>query len=120
MVRYRVNFAKKQPSSFSEDGVGYLQKDVDRLDSQHVYENKGKQVGCAGSGAEIGTLWLFSHRNGSKPHLESSLFRYAVVGFALNEAMGLLSLMVAFTPLDHDSHLLSFDRLIIPIYHSID
>nr|AMJ16566.1 ATP synthase F0 subunit 9 [Petrobiona massiliana] len=54
-------------------------------------------VGCAGSGMGIGTLFgslvIGLARN---PRLERTLFRYAIIGFALSEAIGLLSLMVAF------------------------
>ena len=51
-------------------------------------------AGCAIVGAGVGTLWVSGSlvigmaRN---PHLEATLFRYTVVGFALSEAMGLLS-----------------------------
>ncbi|KAH0505936.1 ATP synthase F(0) complex subunit C2, mitochondrial [Microtus ochrogaster] len=53
-------------------------------------------VGVAGSGAGIGTvsesLIIGYARN---PSLKQQLF-YAILGFALSEAMGLLCLMVAF------------------------
>ncbi|KAI4540943.1 hypothetical protein MG293_008085, partial [Ovis ammon polii] len=44
-------------------------------------------VGVAGSGAGIGTV---------NPSLKQQLFSYAILGFALSEAMGLFCLMVAF------------------------
>merc|ERR1712151_644087 len=54
-------------------------------------------VGCAGSGAGIGTVFgsliIGYARN---PSLKPQLFSYAILGFALSEAMGLFSLMMAF------------------------
>merc|ERR1712180_424130 len=54
-------------------------------------------VGCAGSGAGIGTVFgslvIGYARN---PSLKGQLFAFAILGFALSEAMGLFSLMMAF------------------------
>uniref|UniRef100_A0A8C9Q9K8 ATP synthase lipid-binding protein n=1 Tax=Spermophilus dauricus TaxID=99837 RepID=A0A8C9Q9K8_SPEDA len=54
-------------------------------------------VGMAGSGASIGTVFgrliIGYARN---PSLKQQLFSYALLGFALSEAMGLFCLMVAF------------------------
>merc|ERR1712100_89729 len=54
-------------------------------------------VGVAGSGAGIGTVFgsliIGYARN---PTLKPQLFSYAILGFALSEAMGLFSLMMAF------------------------
>ncbi|KAL3276916.1 hypothetical protein HHI36_012284 [Cryptolaemus montrouzieri] len=54
-------------------------------------------VGVAGSGAGIGTVFgsliIGYARN---PSLKQQLFSYAILGFALSEAMGLFSLMMAF------------------------
>ncbi|XP_056283039.1 ATP synthase membrane subunit c locus 3a [Pseudoliparis swirei] len=54
-------------------------------------------VGVAGSGAGIGTVFgsliIGYARN---PALKQQLFSYAILGFALSEAMGLFCLMVAF------------------------
>ncbi|KAK1331276.1 hypothetical protein QTO34_009227 [Cnephaeus nilssonii] len=54
-------------------------------------------VGVAGSGAGIGTVFgsliIGYTRN---PSLKQQLFSYAILGFALSEAMGLFCLMVAF------------------------
>ncbi|XP_031132447.1 ATP synthase F(0) complex subunit C3, mitochondrial-like [Sander lucioperca] len=54
-------------------------------------------VGVAGSGAGIGTVFgsliIGYARN---PSLKQQLFSYAILGFALSEAMGLFCLMVAF------------------------
>ncbi|EGV94198.1 ATP synthase F(0) complex subunit C2, mitochondrial-like [Cricetulus griseus] len=57
----------------------------------------GATVGVTGSGAGIGTvlgsLIIGYARN---PSLKQQLFSYAILGFALSEAMGLFCLMVAF------------------------
>merc|ERR1712115_447158 len=54
-------------------------------------------VGVAGSGAGIGTVFgsliIGYARN---PSLKQQLFSYAILGFALSEAMGLFFLMMAF------------------------
>uniref|UniRef100_A0A1B0FN41 ATPase protein 9 n=1 Tax=Glossina morsitans morsitans TaxID=37546 RepID=A0A1B0FN41_GLOMM len=54
-------------------------------------------VGVAGSGAVIGTVFgsliIGYARN---PSLKQQLFSYAILGFALSEAMGLVCLMMAF------------------------
>lgn len=46
-----------------------------------------------GIGVVFGSLILGYARN---PQLQKSLFSYAIIGFALTEAMGLLALMMAF------------------------
>lgn len=54
-------------------------------------------VGVAGSGAGIGTVFgslcIAFARN---PSMKQQLFGYAILGFALAEAMGLFCLMMAF------------------------
>lgn len=54
-------------------------------------------VGVAGSGAGIGTVFgsliIGFARN---PSMKQQLFSYAILGFALSEAMGLFCLMMAF------------------------
>ncbi|KAK7590105.1 hypothetical protein V9T40_001718 [Parthenolecanium corni] len=54
-------------------------------------------VGIAGSGAGIGSVFgsliIGYARN---PSLKGQLFSYAILGFALSEAMGLFCLMMAF------------------------
>eukprot|EP00794_Sanderia_malayensis_P003545 gene3545-4048_t len=54
-------------------------------------------VGAAGSGAGIGTVFgsliIGYARN---PSLKQQLFSYAILGFALSEAMGLFCLMMSF------------------------
>ncbi|XP_036596190.1 ATP synthase F(0) complex subunit C2, mitochondrial-like [Trichosurus vulpecula] len=54
-------------------------------------------VGVAGSGAGIGTVFgslIISYAR--NPSLKQQLFSYAIMGFALSEAVGLFCLMVAF------------------------
>lgn len=54
-------------------------------------------IGLAGAGAGIGTVFgslvIGLSRN---PSLKQELFRMAILGFALTEAMALFSLMMAF------------------------
>jgi len=47
----------------------------------------------AGIGIIFGSLVLGMAR---QPNVEKEMFRYAILGFALTEAMGLLALMMAF------------------------
>ncbi|KAM9208864.1 ATP synthase F(0) complex subunit C1, mitochondrial-like [Dugong dugon] len=54
-------------------------------------------VGVAGSRASIGTVfgsWIIGYA--SNPSLKQQLFSYAILGFALSEAMGLFCLIVTF------------------------
>uniref|UniRef100_H2Y672 ATP synthase lipid-binding protein n=1 Tax=Ciona savignyi TaxID=51511 RepID=H2Y672_CIOSA len=72
-----------------------VQKDID---SAAKFIGAGAAtVGVAGSGAGIGTVFgsliIGYARN---PSLKQQLFSYAILGFALSEAMGLFCLMVAF------------------------
>jgi len=54
-------------------------------------------IGLVGAGVGVGvvfgSLLLSLSRN---PQLEKSLFSYAILGFALTEAVGLLALMMSF------------------------
>ena len=54
-------------------------------------------IGAGGSGAGIGTVFgnliIGYARN---PGLKQQLFTYAILGFAISEAMGLFCLMIAF------------------------
>jgi len=47
----------------------------------------------AGVGIVFGSLLLAISRN---PQIKTELFQYAILGFALTEAVGLLGLMMAF------------------------
>ncbi len=54
-------------------------------------------VGVAGSGAGIGSVFgSLITGYARNPSLKQQLFAYAILGFALSEAMGLLALMMAF------------------------
>jgi len=54
-------------------------------------------IGLVGAGAGVGIVFgsflLSLSRN---PFMRDELFRYAILGFALTEAVGLLALMMAF------------------------
>jgi len=54
-------------------------------------------IGLVGTGVGVGIVFgcllLALSRN---PQLEKSLFSYAILGFALTEAVGLLALMMSF------------------------
>ncbi|RXG52049.1 ATP synthase F(0) complex subunit C2, mitochondrial [Armadillidium vulgare] len=68
------------------------------IDSAAKYIGSGAAiVGIAGSGAGIGTVFgsliIGYARN---PSLKQQLFSYAILGFALSEAMGLFCLMMSF------------------------
>jgi F-type H+-transporting ATPase subunit c len=54
-------------------------------------------IGVTGAGAGVGTIFgSFMVSCARNPGMEARLFRYAIIGFALTEAVGLLALMMAF------------------------
>jgi len=54
-------------------------------------------IGVAGSGAGIGTVFAGLIQGYARnPSLKQQLFTYAILGFALSEAMALFALMMAF------------------------
>ena len=54
-------------------------------------------VGVAGSGAGIGTVFAGLITGYARnPSLKQQLFTYAIMGFALSEAIALFALMIAF------------------------
>ncbi len=54
-------------------------------------------IGVAGSGAGIGTVFgSLIQGYARNPSLKQQLFTYAILGFALSEAMALFALMMAF------------------------
>uniref|UniRef100_A0A2K5NGZ1 ATP synthase lipid-binding protein n=1 Tax=Cercocebus atys TaxID=9531 RepID=A0A2K5NGZ1_CERAT len=84
----------------AQNGVSQLIQNVISRDIDTAAEFTGAgaaTVGVAGSGAGIGTVFgsliIGCARN---PSLKQQLFSYAILGFALSEAMGLFCLMVAF------------------------
>lgn len=72
-----------------------VQKDIDQA-AKYIGAGAAT-VGVAGSGAGIGSVFgslvIGYARN---PSLKQQLFSYAILGFALSEAMGLFCLMMAF------------------------
>jgi F-type H+-transporting ATPase subunit c len=54
-------------------------------------------IGLAGAGAGIGIVFAaLINATSRNPSLKQQLFGYAILGFALTEAMGLFALMMAF------------------------
>lgn len=54
-------------------------------------------IGVAGSGAGIGTVFgSLITGYARNPSLKQQLFTYAILGFALSEAVALFALMIAF------------------------
>jgi F-type H+-transporting ATPase subunit c len=54
-------------------------------------------VGLVGAGAGVGIVFGSLITSVSRnPSMKAELFRFAILGFALTEAVGLLALMVAF------------------------
>merc|ERR1712183_270237 len=86
-----------QPSVAAVRSLQTTQANKD-IDSAAKFIGAGAAtVGVAGSGAGIGSVFgsliIGYARN---PTLKQQLFSYAILGFALSEAMGLFCLMVAF------------------------
>lgn len=89
-----------QPSVSLSQQVRSFQTSLIRrdIDSAAKFIGAGAAtVGVAGSGAGIGSVFgsliIGYARN---PSLKQQLFSYAILGFALSEAMGLFCLMMAF------------------------
>jgi F-type H+-transporting ATPase subunit c len=54
-------------------------------------------IGLAGAGAGIGTVFAaLINSMARNPSLQKQLFAYAILGFALTEAIALFALMMAF------------------------
>jgi F-type H+-transporting ATPase subunit c len=54
-------------------------------------------ISLVGAGTGVGIVFgSFLNSFARNPHLKDELFRYAILGFALTEAVGLLGLMVTF------------------------
>lgn len=77
-------------------------EDKDRMNAEFLTGAKfigagAASIGAGGSGAGIGTVFgnliIGYARN---PSLKQQLFTYAILGFAISEAMGLFCLMIAF------------------------
>jgi len=87
-------------SMFGGAQLRLFQTGASRLDIDQAAKYIGAgaaTVGVAGSGAGIGSVFgslvIGYARN---PSLKQQLFSYAILGFALSEAMGLFCLMMAF------------------------
>jgi F-type H+-transporting ATPase subunit c len=54
-------------------------------------------IGLAGAGVGVGTVFAaLVNATARNPSLKQQLFSYAILGFALTEAVGLFALMMAF------------------------
>jgi len=105
--RQEVPQATLSPINFSSPAVSSLLSQIRSfqtstatrdIDQAAKYIGAGAAtVGVAGSGAGIGSVFgslvIGYARN---PSLKQQLFSYAILGFALSEAMGLFCLMMAF------------------------
>ena len=94
-----VNFNSSSVSTLVNQ-IRSFQTSVTRRDIDQAAKYIGAgaaTVGVAGSGAGIGSVFgslvIGYARN---PSLKQQLFSYAILGFALSEAMGLFCLMMAF------------------------
>ncbi|CAI9735152.1 synthase lipid-binding, mitochondrial [Octopus vulgaris] len=89
---YLINFLLQQVRFFQTSSV---RNDIDQA-AKYIGAGAAT-VGAAGSGAGIGSVFgnlvIGYARN---PSLKQQLFSYAILGFALSEAMGLFCLMMAF------------------------
>ncbi|THD24359.1 Atp synthase lipid-binding mitochondrial [Fasciola hepatica] len=93
----RVKAISATPSVFSSNSfhTSVVRRDIDQA-AKYIGAGAAT-VGAAGSGAGIGSVFgnlvIGYARN---PSLKQQLFSYAILGFALSEAMGLFCLMMAF------------------------
>ncbi|XP_014776261.1 ATP synthase lipid-binding protein, mitochondrial [Octopus bimaculoides] len=94
------SISQSQMLSLIQNQVRFFQTSSVRndIDQAAKYIGAGAAtVGAAGSGAGIGSVFgnlvIGYARN---PSLKQQLFSYAILGFALSEAMGLFCLMMAF------------------------
>ncbi|CAH8851568.1 unnamed protein product [Trichobilharzia szidati] len=79
----------------SQFHVSALRKDIDQA-AKYIGAGAAT-VGAAGSGAGIGSVFgNLAMAYARNPSLKQQLFTYAILGFALSEAMGLFCLMMAF------------------------
>jgi len=94
-----INFSSPSVSSLLNQIRSFQTSTTQRdIDQAAKYIGAGAAtVGVAGSGAGIGSVFgslvIGYARN---PSLKQQLFSYAILGFALSEAMGLFCLMMAF------------------------
>ena len=100
-------FQLRQPAVWNKSAVvtvGQQNRSLQTTQTRNDIDSAAKfigagaaTVGVAGSGAGIGSVFgsliIGYARN---PTLKQQLFSYAILGFALSEAMGLFCLMMAF------------------------
>lgn len=100
-----LNFFFNVPSfinNVKEDNGVFSSREIELFEK--VIGGSGKMIGAGaatsgliGAGAGIGTVFGSLIVGYAKnPRLQKQLFSYAILGFALTEAMGLLALMMAF------------------------
>ena len=67
------------------------------LESAKLIGAGAATIGLAGSGIGIGLVFAaLINATSRNPSLKQQLFGYAILGFALSEAVGLFALMMAF------------------------
>lgn len=110
--QYTVGASQSSPLTVAKPSLGASPLLANRLAAQSIHTSAVQRdidsaakfigagaatVGVAGSGAGIGSVFgsliIGYARN---PGLKQQLFSYAILGFALSEAMGLFCLMMAF------------------------
>jgi len=94
-TQHNTNFITALNSQMRLLQTSAVQRDIDQA-AKYIGAGAAT-VGAAGSGAGIGSVFgslvIGYARN---PSLKQQLFSYAILGFALSEAMGLFCLMMAF------------------------
>jgi len=94
-TQFNSNLVSALSSQIRSLQTSAVQRDIDQA-AKYIGAGAAT-VGAAGSGAGIGSVFgslvIGYARN---PSLKQQLFSYAILGFALSEAMGLFCLMMAF------------------------
>lgn len=74
-----------------------LKKKRNMLESAKLIGAGLATIGLAGAGVGVGTVFAALVQSTARnPSLKQQLFGYAILGFALTEAVGLFALMMAF------------------------
>jgi F-type H+-transporting ATPase subunit c len=75
----------------------YIRKNNKMIQAAKIIGSGLATIGLAGAGVGIGLVFgSLIEGTARNPSLEQSLFRFAILGFALAEATGLFCLMMAF------------------------
>ena len=101
---YKKAYAGEAPYKYSDSSFQNSLVSMNKVHHASAIEQAGKYIGagaatigCVGAGIGIGVvfsgLMMSFARN---PSIKNQLFSYAVMGFALCEAMGLFSLGMGF------------------------